>query len=189
MENMILAEMPAESSRDADTLDFDSLVFKYGRFVMSVAYAVVRNAQDAEDVCQETFFKAFRAGNLDKIEHMKAWLGRIAWRLALNRSQHRSRVQRKVESDQLLRTFPVQEKGAEELLIRKERMALLDSILLSLPRDLRETFVLLTAEEMTSRNAAEILGIPESSVRNRLFRARRLIKEKLAALMEVSNES
>jgi len=188
MEKMILAEMPVVSSCDADTLDFDTLVYTYGHFVMSVAYAVVRNPEDAEDVAQETFFRAFRAGNLGKIENMKAWLGRIAWRLALNRSRNRSRDRQKVQSEELLRTFPARETGADELLIGKERMAVLDRILLSLPRDLRETFILLTVEEMTSRNAAEILGIPESSVRNRLLRARGLIKQKLAALMEGNNE-
>jgi len=183
-----LAEMPIVSSCDDNVLDFDTLVCTYGRFVMSVAYAVVRNPEDAEDVAQETFFRAFRTGNLGNIEHMKAWLGRIAWRLALSRSRNRSRDQQKVQSDELLRTFPAQETGAEELLIQKERMALLDRVLLSLPRDLRETFILLTIEEMTSKDAAEILCIPESSVRNRLFRARGLIKEKLAALMEEHNE-
>jgi RNA polymerase sigma-70 factor, ECF subfamily len=188
MEKMILAEMPVESSCDDNVLDFDTLVHTYGRYVMSVAYAVIRNPEDAEDVVQETFFRAFRSDNLSNIEHMKAWLGRIAWRLALNRSRNRSRDPKKIQSDELLRTFPAQETGAEELLIRKERMALLDRVLLTLPRDLRETFILLTVDEMTSRSAAEILCIPESSVRNRLFRARGLIKEKLAALMEERNE-
>lgn len=178
-----MAELPAASSCAADTIDFDALVFAYGRFVISVAYAVVRNSEDAEDVAQETFFRAFRAGNLDKVEHMRAWLGRIAWRLALSRTRNQSRNQRGICSDELLRTLPSQETGAEESLIRKERGALLDRILQSLPRDLRETFILLTVDEMTSGSAAEILGIPESSVRNRLFRARALIKEKLAALM------
>lgn len=189
MEKMSLVDMPVVSTCDASTLDFDTLVHMYGKFVMNVAYAVVRNPEDAEDVAQETFFRAFRAGNLNKIKHMKTWLGRIAWRLALNQSRKRSRDQQKVQPDELLRTFPAQEKGAEELLIRKERIALLDCILLSLPRDLKETFILLTIEEMTSRDASEILGIPESTVRYRLFRARGLIKEKLAALMEESNES
>jgi RNA polymerase sigma-70 factor, ECF subfamily len=188
MEKMSLAEMPTVSPFDADTLDFETLVYEHGRFVVSIAYAVVRNSEDAEDIAQETFFRAFRAGNLGKIEHMRAWLGRIAWRLALNRSRSRSRDQKKFQSDELLRTLPSQGTGAEELLIRKERMALLESILLSLPRDLRETFILLTVQGITSRNAAAILDIPESSVRNRLLRARRLIKEKLAALMEESNE-
>ena len=188
MEKMILAEMPIASSCATDSLDFNALVIAHGRFVMSVAYTVVRNSEDAEDVAQETFFRVFRAGNLGKIEHMRAWLGRIAWRLALSRSRSRSRNRQRLQSDDLLRTLPSRETGADELLIRREREALLERVLQSLPRDLRETFILLAVEEMTSRSAAEILGIPESSVRNRLFRARGLIKEKLAALMEESNE-
>ena len=144
-----MVDIPVESSYGTDTLDFDALVHTYGKFVISVAYTVVRNSEDAEDVAQETFFRAFRFGNLEKIEHMKAWLGRIAWRLALNKSRRRLREQRKVQSDMFLRTLPARETGTEELLIRKERIALLDSILMSLPRDLRETFVLLTIEEMT----------------------------------------
>ena len=188
MEKLILAEMPLVSSRDIITVDFDALVHSHARFVMNVAYTILRNLEDAEDVAQETFFRAFRAGNLEKIEHMRTWLGRIAWRLALNRARHRSSGIQKIQSDDLLRTFPAQESGAEELLIRKERAALLDRILFSLPNELRETFILLTVEEMTSRSAADILGIPESSVRNRFLRARGLIKEKLAALMGKSNE-
>ena len=183
-----MVEMPVASSRDMETLDFDTLVYAHGRFVLNIAYSVLRNSEDAEDVVQETFFRAFRSGGLDKIEHMRAWLGRIAWRLALNRSRSRSRYQQKVQSEELLHTLPARRMGAEESLIRKERGLLLERVLLSIPGDLRETFVLLTVEEMTSRSAAEILGIPESSVRNRLLRARKLIREKLAALMEESNE-
>jgi RNA polymerase sigma-70 factor, ECF subfamily len=188
MEKMILVEMPIASSHDTEALDFKTLVYAHGRFVLNIAYSVLRNSEDAEDVVQETFFRAFRSGDLDKIEHIRAWLGRIAWRLALNRARSRSGKQQTVQSEDLLRTMPSREAGAEELLIGRERAILLGRVLLSLPRDLRETFVLLAVEEMTSRSAAEILRIPESSVRNRLLRARVLIKEKLAALMEESNE-
>jgi len=189
MERMILAEMPIASSIDTDTLDFETLVYAHGRFVLNVAYAVLRNSEDAEDVAQETFFRAFCSGNLANVEHMRAWLGRIAWRLALNRRRRHSGSRQAIESDEVLRTMPSQAAGAEELLIRKERGVLLERLLSSLPSDLRETFVLLTVEEMTSHNAGEILGISESSVRNRLFRVRKLMKEKLAILMERSNES
>jgi RNA polymerase sigma-70 factor, ECF subfamily len=188
MEKMILADTPVASSRDADTLDFDALVFAHGRFVLNVAYSVLRNPQDAEDIVQETFFRAFRAGGLGKIEHMRAWLGRIAWRLALNCARNRPQNQRNIQSGDLLRTLPAAEMAAEEIVIRKERAALLERVLLSLPRDLRETFVLLTVEGMTSQSAAEILGIPDGSVRDRLSRARKVIKEKLTALAEANNE-
>ena len=183
-----MADTPVASSCDADTLDFDALVFTHGRFVLNIAYSVLRNPQDAEDIAQETFFRAFRAGNLGKIEHMRAWLGRIAWRLALNHARNRSGDRRNILSEDLLRTLPAAETAAEEMLIRKERALLLERALRSLPRNLRETFVLLTVEGMTSQSAAEILGIPDSSVRDRLSRARKVLKAKLAALAEVNNE-
>ena len=66
MERMILADTPVASSCDADTLDFDALVFAHGRFVLNIAYSVLRNPQDAEDIAQETFFRAFRAGRLEQ---------------------------------------------------------------------------------------------------------------------------
>jgi RNA polymerase sigma-70 factor, ECF subfamily len=188
MERMILADTPVASSCDADILNFDALVLAHGRFVLNIAYSVVRNPQDAEDIAQETFFRAFRAGDLSKIEHMRAWLGRIAWRLALNCARNRSEDRRNIRSEDLLRTLPAAETAAEEILIRKERAALLERVLLSLPRDLRETFALLTVEGMTSQSAAEILGIPDGSVRDRLSRARKVIKEKLTALAEANNE-
>lgn len=189
MENLILDQITVTSPRDAGTLDFDNLVQTHGRFLLNVAYSVLRNSDDAEDVVQETFLKAFRTGHLDRIENMRAWLGRIAWHFALNRLRGRSKNRQQVQSDDLLRTLPAREAGAEELLIRKEREALLERILLAIPRRLRETFVLLTIEEMTSRDAAAILGIPESSVRNRLLRARRLLREKMATLLEGTDET
>jgi RNA polymerase sigma-70 factor, ECF subfamily len=184
MERTILAEISVANSCNAGALDFDALVHEHGKFVFSVAYSVLRHSEEAEDIAQETFFKAFRAGNLSKIGNLRAWLGCITWRLALNRARNRSGNQTKIQSDDLLRTLPSLEKRADEVLIRKERTVWLERVLLSLPRDLQETFILMTVEEMTSRSAAEILGIPESSVRNRLFRARNMVKEKLAALME-----
>lgn len=189
MEKMGLAEMTEISSFEADDADFDSLVHRHGPLVIRIAFAVVRNHEDAEDIAQETFYRAFRFGNLKKIENVKAWLGRIAWHLALSRVRNRTRDRKRLQPDDRLLSIPAREPGAEELLIQKERALLLENILLSLPRNLRKTFVLLTVDGITSRYAAEILGIPESSVRNKLLRARILIKQKLAALMEEKHET
>ena len=187
MEKMILAEMLA-SSHEPGSVDFNALVYAHARFLINIAYGILRNPEDAEDVAQEAFLKAFRAGGLEKVENMRAWLGRITWRLALNRLRQKSGTQKKISSEDLLRTLPSREKGAEEVLIRKEREMLLERLLRSLPQDLWDTYLLLTIEGMTSRSAAAILGISESSVRDRVSRARNMMKEKLAALMEGSNE-
>ena len=125
-------------------MDFDALVLAHGRFVLNIASSVVRNPQDAEDIAQETFFRAFRTRDLSKIEHMRAWLGRITWRLALNHSRNRSEDRRNIRSEDLLRTLPAAETAADEMLVRKERAILLERVLLSLPSDLRETLVLIT---------------------------------------------
>ena len=182
-----MAEMLA-SSHEPGSVDFNALVYAHARFLINIAYGILRNPEDAEDVAQEAFLKAFRAGGLEKVENMRAWLGRITWRLALNRLRQKSGTQKMITSEDLLRTLPSREKGAEEVLIRKEREILFEKLLQSLPQDLRDASVLLTVEGMTSRGAAGILGISESSVRDRLSRARKMMKDKLAVLMEGSDE-
>jgi RNA polymerase sigma-70 factor, ECF subfamily len=184
MEKVILAETPLTHD---GTIDFEALVHGHARFVFKVAYAVLRHAEDAEDVVQETFFRAYRSGDLDKVERMRAWLARIAWRLAVDRMRRKEGRRRREESAELLPSLPARGPGTEESLLQGERLALLVRLLPALTRKLRETLQLSTVEGMTSAEVAEVLGIPESSVRNRLSRARKLLKEKLAALTEGSH--
>jgi RNA polymerase sigma-70 factor (ECF subfamily) len=181
MEKVILAETPLAR---AAAVDFEALVNAHARFVFKIAFAIVRNTEDAEDVVQETFFRAFRSGDVNKVERMRAWLARIAWRLAVDRIRRRSTNRRDERSEDLLPLLAAKGVGAEETLLNAERQALLDRLLRALPRDLRETLQLATVEGMTSAEVAELLGIEESSVRTRLSRARKQLKERLAALME-----
>jgi DNA-directed RNA polymerase specialized sigma24 family protein len=78
MDNVILAEMPAVKT----TLDFEALVQSHARFVFKVGCAVLRNAENVEDIVQETFLRAFQSGEAGKVERVRDWLARIAWRLA-----------------------------------------------------------------------------------------------------------
>ena len=181
MEKVILAETPLTC---AGAVDLEALVQAHARFVFKVAFAVLRNAEDAEEIVQDTFFRAFRSGEAARIERMRAWLARIAWRLAIDRLRQRGGHRRQRESEDLLRLQPTFRPGAEEALLRGERVALLERLLPALPRDLMEAIQLSTVEGMTSAEIAEVLGILESSVRTRLARARKLLKVKLAALME-----
>lgn len=183
MEKVILAETPLTR---AGAVDFEALVPAHARFVFKVAYSVLRNSEDAEDVVQETFFRAFRSSETSRVERMRPWLARIAWRLAVDRVRRRSGSRREAGSEDLLQSLPTGGAGAEESLLQGEKLALLDRLLRALPNDLRETLQLFTVEGMTYVEVAEVLGIPESSVRNRLARARQRLKEKLAALTEGS---
>ena len=181
MEKAILSETPLTH---VGAVDFEALVHAHARFVFKVAFAVLRNAEDAEDTVQETFFRAFRSGEIGRVERIRSWLARIAWRLAVDRVRQRAGRRSERESAELLQSVPARGPGTEELLLQEERLALLQRLLRSLPRDLREALVLSTVEGMTSMVVAEVLGVAESSVRDRVFRARQLLKEKLAARRE-----
>jgi RNA polymerase sigma-70 factor (ECF subfamily) len=76
-------------------------------------------------------------------------------------------------------------RGPEEQAVGEQLKGLLEQLVPALPEELRHPLELSTIQELNSSEIAEVLGIPESSVRTRLMRARKLLKEKLAVLMEV----
>ena len=166
--------------------DFDSVVHEYARFVFKVAYSVLRNVEDAEDSVQETFLRAYRSSELQEVRDMKAWLARIAWRVAIDRVK---KAPTSALEDLAETGFEPQANnvGVDESMIAEERVTILHRLIATLPDDLKHAMVLSTVEEMTSAEIAQVLGIPETSVRTRLFRARQLLKEKLASWMEGKN--
>lgn len=176
-------ELPETGAMPAIANDFESVVHEHARFVFKVAYSVVRKVEDAEDVVQETFLRAYRSGDLPGIGDVKAWLARIAWRCAIDRLKKHplESVEELAESGFEPRAL---DEGADQVLAEREKSTLLHRMIATLPDDLRATLLLSTVEEMSSVQIAQVLGIPETSVRTRLFRARQLLKEKLASLME-----
>ena len=169
-----------ETGRVAEADEFatlETVVREHARFVFKVAYGVLRNSHDAEDVVQEVYLRVHRSGMKD-VEDVRAWLARITFRLAIDRL-------RKPQGVDLGGVEPLSEApDAEHLAIHRQRVEHVQKLIASLPEDLRYPLVLSAMEELNSRQIAEILGIPESSVRGRIFRARQVLKEKLSALSE-----
>jgi RNA polymerase sigma-70 factor, ECF subfamily len=160
--------------------DIESVVREHARFLFKVAYSMLRNVDDAEDAVQETFLRVLRSGELPNVREVKPWLARIAWRVALDRAGRR----RETPLEPLLEAgFQARSKEApaEHLLMWQEKEALLHRLIMSLPEKLRRPLVLSTVDEMSSAEIGTVLGIPEGSVRTRLLRARRMLKEKLSA--------
>jgi RNA polymerase sigma-70 factor (ECF subfamily) len=166
--------------RKVRSVTVEELVTLYAQMVFRVAYSLVRNHADAEDVVQETFLRAMRHDRLDGIENHSAWLNKIAWRLALDRAK---RIPAE-PLDPILETLRASKWSLEDAIEEQQRSELLRALLHTLPSDLREVTVLSTVEEMTSADIATVLGIPEGSVRTRLMRARLMLKQKLAAKLE-----
>jgi len=161
----------------------EGMVRKHSRLVYRIAYAVLRRHHDAEDATQETFMRVLRySSKLAGVEDPKTWLARIAWRVAVDRVKHQARM-REIpleDPEKPLEEPASPESPADETLHGAQLGAVLQKLIAALPDKLREPLVLSTVEEMSPREVAATLGINEAAVRSRVFRARQILKEKLA---------
>jgi len=161
---------------------FDSLVRRQSRFVFRVAYALLRNTHDAEDVAQETFLSLYRSGAWRTINDERAFLARAAWRQAVDRLRaHPKQIENDAEA---VFELPSLAASPEEAVLRADAQAAIHRLIDALPEELRQPLALSSAQELNSPEIAAILGIPEGTVRTRLMRARQMLKQKLAAQWE-----
>lgn len=157
---------------------FAALVDRQARFVYRVAYAVLRNVFDSEDVVQETFLKLYRGSSWQELADERAFLARATWRTAVDRL-------RKRRDEPLTPDIPARHgKDPEDAAVAADWNAAIHRLVDALPEELRQPLALTTIEELNSREIAVVLGIPEGTVRTRIMRAREILKQKLAALME-----
>jgi RNA polymerase sigma-70 factor (ECF subfamily) len=164
--------------------EFTALVQRQSRFVFRVAYAVLLNAHDAEDAVQETFLKLYRNGGWHGLANERAFLARVAWRVAIDRRPHADRSM--VSLDRETETAPACDPasphpGPEQTLAAADEHALIHAMVDALPEELRLPLVLSAFDELNSRVIGEVLGVPEGTVRTRLQRARLVLRQKLAA--------
>lgn len=169
-----------ERSRGAT---LEGLVREHSRLVYRIAYAVLRRHHDAEDATQETFLRVLRySSKLAAVEDPKTWLARIAWRVAVDRSKRRS-WQREIpleDPEKPIAEVASADAPADQTLHGAQVSAVLEKLISALPEKLRQPLILSTIEEMSPREVAATLGINEAAVRSRVFRARQILKEKLA---------
>jgi RNA polymerase sigma-70 factor (ECF subfamily) len=165
----------------------EGLVRQHSRLVYRIAYAALRSHHDAEDATQETFLRLLRYSHkLATVEDPKTWLARIAWRVAVDRSKQRGRKQEfsLEESESPVAEPQSTNAPADEAMHGSQLGALLQRMIAALPQKLREPLILSAIEEMSPREVAATLRINEAAVRSRVFRARQMLKEKLAERMD-----
>jgi RNA polymerase sigma-70 factor, ECF subfamily len=167
--------------RSQDEAEFTAIVERHSRFVFRVAYSLLRNAHDAEDAVQEMFLNLYRKQAWQEMRDERAFLARITWRTAMDKlRQRRSVSEESSEPETLVATLPDPEQQVMEADWNLTIHALIDR----LPEDLRQPLALSSIEEMNSREIAEVMGIPEGTVRTRLMRARQMLREKITAIEE-----
>jgi RNA polymerase sigma-70 factor (ECF subfamily) len=153
-----------------------ALVDQYAGALYRVAYSVLRNPADAEDAVQEAFLRVLRHRHtLGEVRDHRVWLIRIVWNIVLDRKR---RAKTRPETDdvaELARVLPSTGLSAEEIAAAAQHHAHVLACVDRLPAKERQALMLSAFEELTSVEIAAVLGITESSVRSRLFRARNLM--------------
>jgi RNA polymerase sigma-70 factor (ECF subfamily) len=158
-------------------------VREHARLVYRVAYSVLRNHHDAEDAAQETFVRVLRyRRKLADVRDPRTWLARIAWRVAVERRKKMPEIA--LDDDESVLQIRSRSVGADEALIGAEMNEVLHKLIAALPAKLRDPLTLSTLDEMSTADIAEVLGVRQSAVRSRIFRARQILREKLDARLE-----
>jgi len=165
----------------------ETLVAGHSVMVFRIAYSILRNHHDAEDAAQQCFLRVWKhKDRLHEVNNPKPWLARIAWTTALDkrRSSHALASLNMVSLSDEQSAIPDSAPLADEQLAGAEMQRMLERLIAGLPEELRHPLELSTVQELNSAEIAEVMKIPEGSVRTRLFRARKQLKEKMAVLLE-----
>jgi RNA polymerase sigma-70 factor (ECF subfamily) len=156
--------------------EFEMRIAECSNLAFRVAYGVLRNKEDAEDVTQDAFAKAYKNFSaLRDHERFRAWIVKITWRMALDHQRSRNRRTHREEIHADVATPPNLAVNALET----ERVHQLWQAIDALPEKMRIVIILANIEEHDTQEIASILGIPEGTVKSRLFHARRQLKELL----------
>ena len=177
-----------QALRAGDREEFSRLVEQYSANIYRLALRMLDQPQDAEDVLQETFLKAYRGlKNFDGRSRLSTWLFRIATNEALM-------LLRKHKPEFVSIDEPVEtEEGEQEPvqivdwcclpegeMMSKEARQHLNEAAERLPHNLRVVFLLRDIEDLSTQETAEVLGLTETAVKTRLSRARMRLREDLS---------
>lgn len=175
------------AAKGGDVSAFEQLVKRYDRNVFRIANHITHSREDAEDVVQEAFLKAY--SNLEKFQEQSkfyTWLVRIAVNEALMKLRKR-RPERfvsldedvKTEDDSLPREVADWSPNPEQLYNQEELRDILSRTIQGLPPTFRTVFVLRDVEGLSTEETAEALELSVPAVKSRLLRARLQLRERL----------
>jgi len=166
---------------NGDLNSFKVLVRQHERLVIGMVSRIVKDQNDVEDLCQEVFIKVFK--NLQSFKYqskLSTWIGQIAFTTAVN---HVKKISGKkyltVDLEAFEHTYHASD-DPESLLIKKSTSAFIQEEVAKLPLQYRTVLTLYHLQELSYSEITDITGMPDGTVKSYLFRARKLLKDKLA---------
>lgn len=169
--NEIARENAAAREFEEQLADGASMAFR-------LAMSVLRNRADAEDVAQDALLRAYRGfAKLRERGAFRGWLCRITWRLALDKQRGTRRREKRETASTFVPGTP--ERSVEQMAVASEFDRHLAKAMDELPEKLRQALVLAAIQGHSTREVAEMLDLPEGTVKSRVHLARKQLTEKL----------
>ena len=173
-----------DRSRGGDVDSFNQLILRWERPIYALAYRVIGREEDARDVCQETFLRAYRALPGFKGEaKFSSWVYRIALNLCRDwiRRQRRNPVSQMPDDidvlDAIAETGPSE--SVEDLVARRELTTVVEEAMAHLPAEQRTAIILKEYHGMTFQEIADLQGCPLSTVKTRLYQGLSVLRRQL----------
>lgn len=173
-------------AKAGDTRAFETLVNQHARYVYTLTNRLLSNPQEAEDLAQETFIRAWR--NLHKFRgeaQFRTWLYRIATNLCYNRLPKLKQELAALDPDDAP-TLSDRTPRAEQQVIRAEQRAELKDVIDTLPESYRLLVVLRHVHDLSYAEIAQVTDLPLGTVKTGIFRGRKMLKERLESRWAVS---
>lgn len=165
---------------------FREILDQYIDYLYRAAYGMTGNKQDAEDLVQETFIKAYRNfSSLQSVDNVKSWLYRILMNTFINKYRKKLNAPKltDVDVEEVFETYLADYRKSYERALREEPVQFTDEqfedIFQQLHVELRTVLWLSDVEGFTQKEIAEMIDCPVGTVSSRLFRGRNLLKERL----------
>ena len=172
-------------SISGDANSFNELILRWERPIYALAYRTIGREEDARDVCQETFLRAFRAlPGFRGQAKFSSWLYRIALNLCrdwIRRERRAPTVQPPEDVDVMeLAAASEPSESIEDLVARKDLSRAVERAMALLPDEQRTAIVLKEYHGLTFQEIAELLGCPLSTVKTRLYQGLTVLRRELA---------
>lgn len=172
-------------SQGGDAESFNQLVLRWERPIFALAYRTIGREEEARDVCQETFLRAYRAlPRFRREAKFSSWIYRIALNLCRDwmRRERRAPMMQPPEDVDLMDIAVAAEpsESIEDLVARRDLTRLVEQAMAHLPEEQRTAIVLKEYQGLTFQEIADVVGCPLSTVKTRLYQGLTVLRRELA---------
>lgn len=163
-----------------DMQAFRLLIKQHERLVSHMVGRLVKSSEEAEELCQDVFLRVYdKLGEFSFQSKLSTWIATIAYRHAINHLRKKKMFYSDIPEEESFTKRFVEEESPEHVMEEKDMDAFVLGLVDQLPPQYKTILTLYHVDGMTYPEICEVTGMPEGTVKNYLFRARNLLKEKV----------